>query len=147
MRDHNGDRGGSIHVGALARVEGEGGLEVVVRDGKVTDARLDIYEPPRFFEALLRGRRHTEVPDITSRICGICPIAYQMSACQAIEDACGVVDSRADPGPAPAASTAANGSKATPCTSTCCTRRTSSATKAACTWPRTARTCCSGACS
>jgi coenzyme F420-reducing hydrogenase alpha subunit len=89
MRDHNGDRGGSIHVGALARVEGEGGLEVVVRDGKVTDARLDIYEPPRFFEALLRGRRHTEVPDITSRICGICPIAYQMSACQAIEDACG----------------------------------------------------------
>ena len=90
MRDHNGDRGGSIHVGALARVEGEGGLEVVVRDGKVTDARLDIYEPPRFFEALLRGRRHTEVPDITSRICGICPIAYQMSACQAIEDACGV---------------------------------------------------------
>ena len=81
----------TIKVGALARVEGEGGLEVVVRDGKVTEARLDIYEPPRFFEALLRGRRHTEVPDITSRICGICPIAYQMSACQAIEDACGVV--------------------------------------------------------
>ncbi len=58
--------GHSIKVGALTRVEGEGGLEVVVRDGKVTDARLDIYEPPRFFEALLRGRRHTEVPDITS---------------------------------------------------------------------------------
>ena len=81
----------TVKVGALARVEGEGGLEVIVRDGKVTEARLDIYEPPRFFEALLRGRRHTEVPDITSRICGICPIAYQMSACQAIEDACGVV--------------------------------------------------------
>ena len=55
MRDHNGDLGPSIHVRALARVEGEGGLEVIVRDGKVTDARLDIYEPPRFFEALLRG--------------------------------------------------------------------------------------------
>jgi sulfhydrogenase subunit alpha len=80
----------SVKVGALARVEGEGGLEVVVHDGKVTDARLDIYEPPRFFEALLRGRRLTEVPDITSRICGICPIAYQMTACQAMEDACGV---------------------------------------------------------
>jgi coenzyme F420-reducing hydrogenase alpha subunit len=76
-------------VPALARVEGEGGLEVVVRDGQVTDARLNIYEPPRFFEALLRGRRHTEPPDITARICGICPIAYQMSGCQAIEDACG----------------------------------------------------------
>jgi coenzyme F420-reducing hydrogenase alpha subunit len=74
----------------LARVEGEGGLEVTVHDGQVTEARLDIYEPPRFFEALLRGRQHTEPPDITARICGICPVAYQMSACAAIEDACGV---------------------------------------------------------
>jgi sulfhydrogenase subunit alpha len=73
----------------LARVEGEGGLEVVVQDGRVVQARLDIYEPPRFFEALLRGRAHTEPPDITARICGICPVAYQMSACAAIEDACG----------------------------------------------------------
>ena len=83
-------RGRSIAVPALTRVEGEGGLEVVIRDGQVTDARLDIYEPPRFFEALLRGRRYTEPPDITARVCGICPIAYQMSSCQAIEDACGV---------------------------------------------------------
>src|SRR6516165_499489 len=88
---HGKTRGGrSVTVPALARVEGEGGLEVVVHDGQVTDARLDIYEPPRFFEALLRGRRYTEPPDITARICGICPIAYQMSACEAIEDACGV---------------------------------------------------------
>jgi sulfhydrogenase subunit alpha len=79
-----------INVPALARVEGEGGIEIVVSDGQVTQTRLDIYEPPRFFEALLRGRRYTEPPDITARICGICPIAYQMSACQAIEDACGV---------------------------------------------------------
>jgi coenzyme F420-reducing hydrogenase alpha subunit len=81
---------GSVRVPALARVEGEGGLEVVVRDGRVVEARLDIYEPPRFFEALLRGRRYTEPPDITARICGICPIAYQMSSVQAIEDACDV---------------------------------------------------------
>jgi coenzyme F420-reducing hydrogenase alpha subunit len=56
----------------------------------VEKARLDIYEPPRFFEAFLRGRGYTEPPDITARICGICPVAYQMSACAAIEDACGV---------------------------------------------------------
>ncbi len=79
-----------IRVPALARVEGEGGLEIVVSDGQVAQVRLDIYEPPRFFEALLRGRRYTEPPDITARICGICPVAYQMSACQAIEDACQV---------------------------------------------------------
>ena len=82
--------GTAVHVPGLARVEGEGGLEIRVRGGKVVEARLNIYEPPRFFEAFLRGRRHTEPPDITARICGICPIAYQMSACRAIEDACGV---------------------------------------------------------
>ena len=75
---------------ALARVEGEGALHVRVRDGVVEDVRLRIYEPPRFFEAFLRGRAHTEVPDITARICGICPVAYQTSSMAAIEAACGV---------------------------------------------------------
>jgi coenzyme F420-reducing hydrogenase alpha subunit len=79
-----------LQVGALARVEGEGALHVVVREGRVERADLKIYEPPRFFEAMLRGRAHTEPPDITARICGICPVAYQMSACLAIEDACGI---------------------------------------------------------
>ncbi|MFJ3930910.1 Ni/Fe hydrogenase subunit alpha [Streptomyces sp. NPDC090029] len=79
-----------LRVGALSRVEGEGALHVRIREGEVTEARLEIYEPPRFFEAFLRGRGHTEPPDITSRVCGICPVAYQMSACRAIEDACGV---------------------------------------------------------
>jgi coenzyme F420-reducing hydrogenase alpha subunit len=77
-------------VEAMTRVEGEGGLVVEVRDGAVHDVRLRIFEPPRFFEAFLRGRRFTEPPDITARICGICPVAYQMSACQALEAACGV---------------------------------------------------------
>ncbi len=80
----------SIRVSELARVEGEGALHVNVRDGVVGDVRLEIYEPPRFFEALLRGRGHLEPVDITARICGICPVAYQMSAAAAIEDACGV---------------------------------------------------------
>ncbi|MFD8325549.1 Ni/Fe hydrogenase subunit alpha [Streptomyces lydicus] len=80
-----------LRVGSLARVEGEGALHLRLHDGEVTEARLKIYEPPRFFEAFLRGRSHTEPPDITSRVCGICPVAYQMSACRAIEDVCGVV--------------------------------------------------------
>jgi len=77
----------TIKVGYLARVEGEGGLTVTVRRGRVEQVRLEIFEPPRFFEALLRGRGFTEAPDITARICGICPIAYQMSAVHAMEDA------------------------------------------------------------
>jgi coenzyme F420-reducing hydrogenase alpha subunit len=77
----------TIKVDYLARVEGEGGLKVVVRDGKVRSAELSIFEPPRFFEAFLRGRAFTEAPDITARICGICPVAYQMSAVHAMENA------------------------------------------------------------
>jgi len=85
---HRGDR--RLQTAGLARVEGEGGMYVRVDDGQVTEVRLDIYEPPRFFEAFLCGRSYTEPPDITARICGICPVAYQTSACQAIETACGV---------------------------------------------------------
>ena len=80
----------TIKVDYLARVEGEGALLVKIKGGVVTDVKLKIFEPPRFFEAFLRGRDYREAPDITARICGICPIAYQMSACHAMEDACGV---------------------------------------------------------
>jgi coenzyme F420-reducing hydrogenase alpha subunit len=85
---HRGDR--TLAAAGLARVEGEGSMYVRVSAGEVEEVRLDIYEPPRFFEAFLAGRAFTEPPDITARICGICPVAYQTSACQAIEAACGV---------------------------------------------------------
>lgn len=80
----------TIKVEALARVEGEGSLHVKIRDGKVKELHFGIFEPPRFFEAFLRGRDFREVPDITARICGICPIAYLMGASQAMEDALGI---------------------------------------------------------
>jgi coenzyme F420-reducing hydrogenase alpha subunit len=80
----------TIRVEALTRVEGEGALHVVLRDGVVEEARLDIYEPPRLFEALLRGRPLDDVPDIVARICGICPVAYQMTAVHALERALGL---------------------------------------------------------
>jgi coenzyme F420-reducing hydrogenase alpha subunit len=80
----------TIKVDQLARVEGEGALLVKISGGKVVDVKLNIFEPPRFFEAFLRGRKYSEAPDITARICGICPVAYQMSAVHAMEDAFGV---------------------------------------------------------
>jgi coenzyme F420-reducing hydrogenase alpha subunit len=79
-----------IETSALARVEGEGAMHVRIRGDEVLGVELRIYEPPRFFEALLRGRALEEAPDITARICGICPVAYQTSACQAMEDALGI---------------------------------------------------------
>ncbi len=80
-----------IEVPVLARVEGEGALHVKIRDGQVEDLRLRIFEPPRFFETFLQQRDWREIPDITSRICGICPVAYQLSSSQAIEAAFGAV--------------------------------------------------------
>jgi coenzyme F420-reducing hydrogenase alpha subunit len=77
----------TIEVPALARVEGEGGLYIGLQDGKAVEIRLDIYEPPRFFEGFLHNRFLQEVPDITARICGICPVAYQMSSAFALENA------------------------------------------------------------
>jgi coenzyme F420-reducing hydrogenase alpha subunit len=79
----------TINVEYLARVEGEGALDLEISNGRVTSAALRIFEPPRFFEAFLRGRGFAELPDIVARICGICPIAYQMSAVHAIEHAFG----------------------------------------------------------
>jgi sulfhydrogenase subunit alpha len=80
----------TIKVDYLARVEGEGALYIKIRGEDVLDVKLRIFEPPRFFEAFLRGRGFQEAPDITARICGICPIAYQMSAVHAVENAFGI---------------------------------------------------------
>jgi sulfhydrogenase subunit alpha len=84
----------AIDVPALARVEGEGALEVLIEADLIVDLKLRIYEPPRLFEKLLEGRDYAEVPDLVARICGICPVAYQMSAVHAIESMFGIA-----PGP------------------------------------------------
>lgn len=83
-----------INVPILARVEGEGALALTIRDGRIETLHLRIFEPPRLFEKFLEGRAWHEVPDIVARICGICPVAYQMSAVHALERIFGC-----DPGP------------------------------------------------
>ena len=80
----------TINVDYIARIEGESALNLQIKNGQVTSAQLRIFEAPRLFEALLRGRDYTEAPDITARICGICPVAYQMSAVHAMESALGI---------------------------------------------------------
>ena len=79
-----------FEVEGLTRVEGEGSLRLIVEDGDVVEAHLGIFEAPRYFERLVRGRTPDEVLDIVARICGICPVAYQMSAVHAFEDAAGI---------------------------------------------------------
>ncbi|MBW9248033.1 MAG: Ni/Fe hydrogenase subunit alpha [Acidithiobacillus ferriphilus] len=84
----------SLCVPVLARVEGEGALDLEVHDGRIQTLRLRIFEPPRLFEKFLEGREYQEIPDMVARICGICPVAYQMSAVHAIEGIFGLA-----PGP------------------------------------------------
>lgn len=80
----------AIHVPVLARVEGEGALDLRIEDGTIRELRLRIFEPPRFFEKFLEGRHYSEIPDLVARICGICPVAYQVTAAHALERLYGV---------------------------------------------------------
>jgi sulfhydrogenase subunit alpha len=84
------DQTRTIKTDYLARVEGEGGMLIRLKGSEIEDVKLNIFEPPRFFEAFLQGRYFTEAPDITARICGICPVAYQTAACNSMEKICGV---------------------------------------------------------
>jgi coenzyme F420-reducing hydrogenase alpha subunit len=90
MSGNGGKAANTIKVDVLARVEGEGALLVRFKGNRVEEVKLKIPEPPRLFESFLRGRHASEAPDITARICGICPVAYQMSAVHAIERIVGV---------------------------------------------------------
>ena len=90
MRVMSGKDYFEIKVEQLARVEGEGGVWVKVKDGKIDYVEVNIFEPPRFFEAFLKGRSYLEAPDLTARICGICPLAYVMAASRAMEKILGI---------------------------------------------------------
>jgi coenzyme F420-reducing hydrogenase alpha subunit len=80
----------AVDIAGLTRVEGEGSLRLRVRNGIVEEAHLEIFEAPRYFERLVVGRTPDEVIDIVARICGICPVAYQMTAVHAFEHALGI---------------------------------------------------------
>jgi sulfhydrogenase subunit alpha len=86
----NGETTRTINIDRIARVEGEGALTVTVKDGRVQAVHLRLYEAPRYFESFLQGRTVSELPDLVARVCGICPVAYQMSAVHAIEQLMGI---------------------------------------------------------
>ena len=83
-----------IEVPILARVEGEGALDLEIENGKIKKCELRIYEPPRYFEKFLEGREPNAVIDAVARICGICPLAYQTAAAGAMEKVFGIETSQ-----------------------------------------------------
>ena len=82
-----------VNIDYIARVEGEGSVKLDIRDGKLNSLKLNIWEPPRFFEGFLKGRKFDEAPDITARICGICPVSHMATAIRAVEKAIGFTPS------------------------------------------------------
>jgi len=80
-----------INIDYIARVEGEAAVKLEIEDGNLKDLKLNIWEPPRFFEGFLHGRRFDEVPDIVARICGICPVSHMTTSIRALERALGFI--------------------------------------------------------
>jgi coenzyme F420-reducing hydrogenase alpha subunit len=79
-----------LKVDYISRVEGEAAVRLEINEGKLSGLELNIWEPPRFFEGFLAGRRYDEVPDIVARICGICPVSHMTTSIRALERALGV---------------------------------------------------------
>jgi sulfhydrogenase subunit alpha len=76
-----------INVIRMTRVEGHGNIVLKATDGTIEKLEWQVQEAPRFFEAMVRGRRWDEIQPIVSRICGICSVAHSVAAVKAIEDA------------------------------------------------------------
>src|SRR3569832_1871095 len=72
-----------IEVPALARVEGEGALDLHIRDGIIQSLQQRIYEPPRYFEQLLLGHNNTKKPNHKTQNNNNNPNTKQKSAVQA----------------------------------------------------------------
>jgi sulfhydrogenase subunit alpha len=80
----------SIIVNHMCRVEGHGGITVNIKDGKVAEVNMDIFEGPRFLESLVIGRKYDEITPILMRICAICSAAHTVTSLMAVENAFGI---------------------------------------------------------
>lgn len=80
----------NINVHHLTRVEGHGNIVVNIKNGTIEKCQWQVPEAPRFFEAMVRGRRYDDIQTIVSRICGICSISHSLVATKAVENALGL---------------------------------------------------------
>ena len=80
----------TIDIHHITRVEGHGNIKINIQDGSLVEARWEIVETPRFFEAMLVGKSWENAPWISGRICGICSIGHTLASIRAVENAFGI---------------------------------------------------------
>lgn len=86
-----GKKGKTIVVNPITRIEGHGKITVdLAEDGTVDNVRFHVTQY-RGFEAFSKGRDFREMPVITPRICGICPVSHHLASAKACDDILGVV--------------------------------------------------------
>lgn len=79
-----------VKIDPVSRVEGHGRVTVHLDEsGKVTAARFHVVEF-RGFEKFCERRHFSEMPTLTERICGICPVSHHLAAAKAVDAICGV---------------------------------------------------------
>ena len=77
----------TIKIDPITRLEGHGKISIFLDEkGDVENAYLQIPEL-RGFERFCQGRRAEDMPQITSRICGVCPVAHHFASAKALDDA------------------------------------------------------------
>ena len=81
----------TIDIHHITRVEGHGNIKIRISDGKLEEARWEVVETPRFFEAMLVGKKWENAPWISGRICGICSIGHTLASIRAVENCFGIV--------------------------------------------------------
>lgn len=77
----------TVTIDPITRLEGHGKISIFLNDkGNVENAYLQIPEL-RGFERFAQGRRAEDMPQITSRICGVCPVAHHFASTKALDAA------------------------------------------------------------
>lgn len=74
-----------IKINLVEKIEGHAGFVGKIVEGKIKDAKIEVHQGARLIEGILIDRKYDDAPIITSRICGVCPVAHSLASIKALE--------------------------------------------------------------